>query len=115
MLLEKLTDLPQVQKNNYMKYSIFSILLFLTSSVFSQNVKFTSLSKSTHIVRRDCELILITKDDSLVNRLKTFPNILESSDCYDTSTRGIAKMYWFPVEYEKTLRAYLFTKLEYTQ
>ena len=98
-----------------MKYFIFSILLASTGQVFSQNVKFTSVSKLTHIVRRDCELILITKDDSLSNRLKTFPNLLESSDCYDTATRGIAKMYWFPVEYEKTLRTYLFTRSEYTQ
>ena len=98
-----------------MKYFLFLILGLSVNSASSQTVKFTSFSKSTHIVRRECELILITKDDSLVNRLKTFPNVLESADCYDTSTRGIAKMYWFPVEYEKTLRTYLFTKLEYTQ
>jgi hypothetical protein len=78
---------------------IFTLALLVFSLTgFSQT--FQRVDGQTQIVRRDCELIVITTDSLVSSNMRSLPEMLEEVTCYSSNSdfKSTALMFWFKIE-----------------
>ena len=66
----------------------------------SNNIDYTKVDSKTHIIKRDCQIIIVTQDSSVVNHIKESGIRSEMMPCYDSS-RGQSTMIWISDQHEK--------------
>lgn len=89
---------------------IFTVALMTLSMVgFAQ--RFQSIDKQTQIVKRECEIIVVTTDSLIASNMRNVPTLLEEVGCFSSVANSNAKMFWFRIEdaaeVQKALNPYL--------
>jgi hypothetical protein len=86
---------------------IFTLaLLALSLTGFSQTCQ--SVDGLTQIIRRECELIVITTDSLVSNNMRNLPEMVEEVTCYSSNTQSRALMFWFKIDDDEIIQKYLF-------
>ena len=86
---------------------IFTLaLLVLSLTGFSQTCQ--SVDGLTQIVRRECELIVITTDSLVSNNMRNLKEMVEEVNCYSSNTQSRALMFWFKIDDDEIIQKYLF-------
>jgi hypothetical protein len=77
-----------------MKRIITILTLMISLSAYSQN------KLKTHIINQECNLLVISNDSLVCNKLDRHRDLLDSVQCYAfySDVKGIATMYWFDIE-----------------
>lgn len=65
---------------------------------FSQNYK--KVDKHTEIIKRECELIVITTDSITATSLRETKGLMDEITCFSSVSSSIALMFWFNIEAE---------------
>lgn len=82
---------------------IFTLALLVFSLTgFSQT--YQRLDYQTQIVKRECDLIVITTDSLVANNMRRLPEMLEEIDCYSSVSKSNAKMFWFKIEADEIVQ-----------
>lgn len=79
-------------------------LLLLACLLFSLNgvsQSYEKFDKDLQIVRRDCELIIITTDSLFSKNLRLTEGFIEEFSCFSSVTNSSARMFWFKIEAEE--------------
>lgn len=86
-----------------------SLIVFTTLFAFSvksqtrvqpaNNIDFTKVDSKTHIIKRDCQIIIVTQDSSVVSHVKNSNIHSEMMKCYDSS-KGQSTMIWLSDQHE---------------
>jgi len=82
---------------------IFTLgLLVLSLTGFSQT--FQRLDGQTQIVRRECELIVITTDSLVSNNMRNLTEMVEEVTCFCSNTKSMALMFWFKIDADEIVQ-----------
>jgi len=85
-----------------MKKILFIIILsILPFNVFSQVYK--RIDK-TQIVKRECDLIVVTTDSLVAHSMRNIPQMVEEVSCYSSYHKSIALMFWFKIDADKIVQ-----------
>ena len=86
-----------------------SLIVFTTIFAFSvksqnrvqsaNNIDYTKVDSKTHIIKRDCQIIIVTQDSSVVSHVKNSNIHSEMMKCYDSS-KGQSTMIWLSDQHE---------------
>ena len=86
---------------------IFTLaLLFFSLTGFSQT--FQRVDGLTQIVKRECELIVITTDSLVSNNMRNLSEMVEEVTCYSSTTQSRALMFWIKIDDDEVIQKYLF-------
>jgi len=69
---------------------------------FSQNHK--EVNNFAEIVKRDCELIVITTDSITATNLRKINGLMAEITCFSSVSSSIALMFWFNIDSEEIVR-----------
>jgi hypothetical protein len=76
---------------------IFTLaLLFFSLTGFSQT--FQRVDGQTQIIKRECELIVITTDSLVSSNMRNLSEMVEEVTCYSSTTQSRALMFWFKID-----------------
>lgn len=81
-----------------MKNLFFLFLVSFSARGISQTYK--SVDNGNQIVKRECEIIVVTTDSTTTSNLRKTPGLIEEIPCFTSSTNSLARMFWFYVEFE---------------
>ena len=82
---------------------IFTLtLLFFSLTGFSQT--FQRVDGLTQIVKRECELIVITTDSLVSNNMRNLSEMVEEVTCYSSTTQSRALMFWFKIDADEIVQ-----------
>jgi hypothetical protein len=90
------------------KISLIAFTIFFALSVKSQtqprvqsskNIDFQKIDSKTHMIKRDCQIIIVTQDSTVVNHVKRSGIRSEMMPCYDSS-KGQSTMIWLSDNHE---------------
>lgn len=85
---------------------IFTLALISLSMVgFTQ--KFQTIDKQTQIVKRECEIIVITTDSLVASNMRNTPELIEEVGCFSSPSNSLARMFWFRIEAEDAVQRVL--------
>jgi len=85
-----------------MKRLLFLACLMFSLNGFSQNYK--KVDKHTEIIKRECELIVITTDSITATSLRETNGLMEEITCFSSVSSSIALMFWFSIDSEEIVR-----------
>ena len=75
---------------------IFTLALLVFSLTgFSQT--YQRLDYQTQIVKRECDLIVITTDSLVANNMRNIPELVEEVTCFSSTSKSRALMFWFDI------------------
>ena len=79
-------------------------MLVFSLTGFSQT--FQRVDGQTQIVRRECELIVITTDSLVANNMRNVTEIVEEVSCYSSNSdfKSRALMFWFKIESDEIVQ-----------
>ena len=90
-----------------------SLIIFTTLFAFSvksqtrvqsaSNLDYTKVDSKTHIIKRDCQIIIVTQDSSVVSHVKNSSIHSEMMECYDSS-KGQSTMIWLSDQHENFVK-----------
>jgi hypothetical protein len=90
-----------------------SLIVFTTLFAFSvksqtrvqsaSNLDYTKVDSKTHIIKRDCQIIIVTQDSSVVSHVKNSSIHSEMMECYDSS-KGQSTMIWLSDQHENFVK-----------
>lgn len=78
-----------------------SLMLFAVNG-FSQT--FQRVDKQTQVIKRECEIIVITTDSLVANNMRNVSALREEISCYSSVTKSNARMFWFLIEDETKIQ-----------
>lgn len=82
---------------------IFTLALLVFSlNGFSQTIQ--RMDKQTQIVKRDCEVIVITTDSLVATNMRSLPQLVEQVSCFSSYHRSTALMFWFSIDSDKIVQ-----------
>lgn len=82
---------------------IFTLALFVSSLTgFSQT--YQRINGQTQIVKRDCELIVITTDSLVAGDMRNMSELVEEVPCYSSNSQSRALMFWFRIESDEIVQ-----------
>ena len=85
---------------------IFTLALLVFSLTgFSQTSQtFQRVDGQTQIVRRECELIVITTDSLVSSNMRNLTEMVEEVTCYSSNTQSRALMFWFKIDADEIVQ-----------
>lgn len=82
---------------------IFTLALLVFSLTgFSQT--YQRVDKQTQIVKRNCELIVITTDSLVANNMRKMPQMFEEVPCFTSTSKSRALMFWFDIDSDEAVQ-----------
>jgi hypothetical protein len=82
---------------------IFTLALLVFSLTgFSQT--FQRVDKQTQIVKRECQIIVITTDSLVASNMRGLSKVFEEVGCYSSASKSQARMFWFDIELETAIQ-----------
>lgn len=82
---------------------IFTLgLLVFSLTGFSQT--YLPIDKQTQLVKRECEIIVVTTDSLVATNMRNVPELLEEVSCYSSVAKSKAIMFWFRIESESAIQ-----------
>jgi hypothetical protein len=83
------------------KIFTLAILVFSLTG-FSQT--FQRLDKQTQIVKRECELIVITTDSLVADNMRGLSQLVEEVTCFSSNIQSTAIMFWFKIDADEVVQ-----------
>lgn len=81
-----------------MKHLFFLLLVSFSTSGISQTYK--STDKENQIVKRECEIVVVTTDSTTTSNLRKTPGLIQEVSCFASCSNSLARMFWFDIEFE---------------
>jgi hypothetical protein len=84
------------------KISLIALTTLFSLCVKSQSAKnfdYRKIDSKTHIMKRDCQIIIVTQDSSVISHVKNAGVNHEVMSCYD-SNQGQSTMIWLSDKHE---------------
>jgi len=66
----------------------------------AKNIDYTKVDSKTHIIKRDCQIIIVTQDSTVVSHVKKSGIKNEMMPCYDSS-KGQSTMIWLSDQHQE--------------
>jgi len=80
--------------------TLFSLSIKSQSNVKSaKNFDYTKIDSKTHVLKRDCQIIIVTQDSTVISNVKSAGVNHEIMSCYD-SNHGQSTMIWLSDKHE---------------
>ncbi len=80
--------------------TLFSLGVKSQSNVkTAKNFDYTKIDSKTHIMKRDCQIIIVTQDSTVISNVKNGGVNHEIMSCYD-SNQGQSNMIWLSDKHE---------------
>lgn len=82
----------------------FLTLALITCSIGGFSQTYLPIDKQTQLVKRECEIIVVTTDSLVATNMRNVPELLEEVSCYSSVSKSKAIMFWFRIESESAIQ-----------